>query len=623
MTELTANTTYEVSLQSCNGDDSCSAWTDALEFTTEETSEPPPEPVVTAPPSPGGTPSPAPTIASPCPSTPTTATAFGPPQNLDVNPMPQRRAMLCWTPVTDATDYVVEVSEFMTTGTLAWQQLDRTDPKIGTGSDNKHLLNLDELYTSASGSKQGLADHYAYVFQVKSVEKTSSSVSESGYSDEIIIIDTPITVADGASPIDASPQTGGEAELSWTALESILVHPDYAGGTYEVRYRQSTIDPTTGIDHTTPGWGPDDFNPPRPVADDEKTTATSLTIDGLILYQVYAMQLIKRSTGPSGNVDVFAARNVYVWPSNRPADGGERVASFPLRRSLTNRTLDYRICGESFAAVDRSDAEDRRDDWVALTKDAFLRWQLTTRLITVGQIQAGCTEYRPIIDTIIEIVQDHDTAGMSEAKLRDSVENYIDGLRKSGAIQALYDKDAIRTEVLMYDDLHPAIIRLRDVSIFQEIATDIGYSKRCWYTEDNQYTANNMCTQSIRDPNGWTSDIIIRRGAFDDATGLAPDPERTDDDPLEIPPDDAKFNMCRSGSDGQGIAYSSMLHEIGHALGIRGGRGAGYTAGHALVVDSVVNYDFRVVPGQSGVAEPDCSPHPFDLMAIYALYQIG
>ena len=36
-----------------------------------------------------------------------------------------------------------------------------------------------------------------------------------------------------------------------------------------------------------------------------------------------------------------------------------------------------------------------------------------------------------------------------------------------------------------------------------------------------------------------------------------------------------------------------------------------YEAAHPSIADSVMNYD----------REHDCSPHPFDILAIYALYQ--
>ena len=77
-----------------------------------------------------------------------------------------------------------------------------------------------------------------------------------------------------------------------------------------------------------------------------------------------------------------------------------------------------------------------------------------------------------------------------------------------------------------------------------------------------------------------------------------------------------------------------MLHEVGHALGIRGGGSLGWAnPGHPQVAGSVVNCDDIAVPNDphtlsvnredydQGFREPDCAPHPLDLMAIYALYQ--
>ena len=53
-----------------------------------------------------------------------------------------------------------------------------------------------------------------------------------------------------------------------------------------------------------------------------------------------------------------------------------------------------------------------------------------------------------------------------------------------------------------------------------------------------------------------------------------------------------------------------------------------YEVGHPTIPDSVMNYDSKVpnwagwVPLQASVLdEPDCSPHPFDVIAAYALYQ--
>ena len=49
-------------------------------------------------------------------------------------------------------------------------------------------------------------------------------------------------------------------------------------------------------------------------------------------------------------------------------------------------------------------------------------------------------------------------------------------------------------------------------------------------------------------------------------------------------------------------------------------------ASHPTIPDAAMNYDDDVPDdwatwAPSPLNEPDCSPHPFDVMAIYALYQ--
>lgn len=75
--------------------------------------------------------------------------------------------------------------------------------------------------------------------------------------------------------------------------------------------------------------------------------------------------------------------------------------------------------------------------------------------------------------------------------------------------------------------------------------------------------------------------------------------------------DDVRFNTCLTSDDRPYSAYSTVVHEAGHVLGISGG--------HPSVYDAVMNYDWLV--GGPLFEEPDCSPYPLDIMAIYALYQ--
>ena len=42
-----------------------------------------------------------------------------------------------------------------------------------------------------------------------------------------------------------------------------------------------------------------------------------------------------------------------------------------------------------------------------------------------------------------------------------------------------------------------------------------------------------------------------------------------------------------------------------------------YVMPHPTIPDAVMNYD-----RETKANEPDCSPHPFDIMALYGLYQV-
>ena len=91
-------------------------------------------------------------------------------------------------------------------------------------------------------------------------------------------------------------------------------------------------------------------------------------------------------------------------------------------------------------------------------------------------------------------------------------------------------------------------------------------------------------------------------------------------------PGDVRFNTCIPAGptnptrrDAGFDNYALLIHESGHALGI-----SDYwdnfpflsSTAHSLVPQSVMGYDET-----TGFPEPDCSPHPLDIMAIYALYQ--
>ena len=61
-------------------------------------------------------------------------------------------------------------------------------------------------------------------------------------------------------------------------------------------------------------------------------------------------------------------------------------------------------------------------------------------------------------------------------------------------------------------------------------------------------------------------------------------------------------------------------------VGLDEGRDQAYEVAHPTIPESTLNYDANTevpdwVPDSYWTMEPDCSPHLFDVMAIYALYQ--
>ena len=125
-------------------------------------------------------------------------------------------------------------------------------------------------------------------------------------------------------------------------------------------------------------------------------------------------------------------------------------------------------------------------------------------------------------------------------------------------------------------------------------------------TPDWVFLSRSNSSSARRPKSPTTTDILLRHGALVGST------------PPEIPggntafdKSDVRFNVCGTTS---ADPYEVLVHEAGHVLGIRDGESPAPVDDihHPPIPDSVMNY----------IDEPDCSPHPFDIMAIYALYQL-
>ena len=83
---------------------------------------------------------------------------------------------------------------------------------------------------------------------------------------------------------------------------------------------------------------------------------------------------------------------------------------------------------------------------------------------------------------------------------------------------------------------------------------------------------------------------------------------------MDVNRDDVSFNTCPAGGSN---AYAVLVHEAGHMLGIRGPQtGTGDELAHRH--PTIQGASMMVAALEPVVG---CSPHPFDVMVLYATYQ--
>ena len=594
-------TTYVIKIKSCNGSNdqtSCSAWSSDHRVTTVVVEVNTGTRLVQATP-----------VDGECPYTEPGQTTWGPPQNLDVTPLEGREITLCWTPVMNAESYTVSATHNPTDQSPTFSEVK------GTLTDTKMVIHLDNIYKSPSDT--GLGQNKAYGFKVTAKQMGSTTTAESSI---IMIIDTPITKA------TTQGQASDVLNIEWDSIRDI-VGSSYSGGQYIIRYRKSH--PLGDISKSPRMKGYFD-TPETP----EEGVSSGLTIGSLTNNAVYGIQLVFWHPGPSNaaadDTWVFAARHAYAWVGLKAPPHSTRVAGVPVEDRIDGKSFQYKICRSTF----RQDG--RVGSWESLIMDAFDTWQdaVSTDLITIESIAHNddpCTDYNRVASEIYmrhrQSMTDAAFSGFSEEDrisyiedlLITSDQEQVGPLGVPGIapqIDALKAADRVDNEVKMYYDVEGVQGYLARQGVFKEIASSVGYVTECWYRRTGKKTvtgrdeldpepARNVLMCTIHSPGGdqKSSDIFIRRSKFQSDLLLSPE-------------SNSMFNMCRNSSDNKNSAFQSLVHEIGHALGIGGGPN-----GHSLTGVGVVGETHHVSSVVNRRKEPDCAPHPLDIMALYALYQ--
>ena len=498
------------------------------------------------------------------------------PTGLTVTPLPQRKAKLSWGTVTQAQVYSIEIK----------QGSSKITTSVGQTS---YEINLDSIL-----NRKGLAHADAYQFRVQAVydvgsgppmdvdDDRSDPYVDSDYSALVEIRDTPITSINGDSSGRADGK--GQAVVTWGAVPGATA--------YTLRWRELPDHqvrpprPGTGgrgrfgkyVDHSNTDWRPQaagatDWNYPA------GASTSGMTVGGLDLGEIYAFQLTYTNASGQG----FAARESYVWPSKGfPSD---RVATYPFFGHWPGKIFPYTICLNTFPS-------ETQNEWFQVINKAFEAWELGI-LVTQYSISRNCDSTTPM--------------GLVEAH-GNNVNEVIMASTETGF-------EAFRAEanqIIGIDNM--ALFLLRVLLIERERETKA--LPLCLFYKNNTpacvispaYTAAHSASTKLNEAHG-SVDILIRGRNANQVPQI---------------PTSIQFNTC-TGS-GSYYEYELILHEAGHALGISGyetfavlNEYALYVVAHPTIYDSRMNYDTRALG--PGIDEPDCSPHPFDIMAIHALYQ--
>ena len=526
---------------------------------------------------------------------------------VDVIPVRERRAWLTWKSDDRANEYYVQVRR---KGETSWPTLGDYSHHTVRRMQNQDYASLtiylDRIMQTGPITNEGLAHNTAFEFQVQA-RHGSDDTLHSNFSDVVSIVDSPILSANGdAGSIPIANRLLGKIEVKWKEVGEADddVH-------FTLRWRKLSGD------HTQLGWsvtpGGTGIQDSEYEWNNKVTSNLEYTLGGLSnlltrieTEKVYALQLNYTINGEK----YFSAREAYAWSSHRAAGDGERVATFPLNYPVSDKTYAYRICEDGFPAA-------YLEDWKKLIKHALEQWEVATGLVTMTYVGATCADYT---EAIADVAREFNVASgrvLTAAELN-NLRSYLSSLDYLTSVQT---DDEEFNEIIMVNNVSGPYAQFKQAGIFPEFSEDLGIGS-CVFNEAPRACAT---PRHVNSEGHVITDITLSKSRH----GIGPVNVPGGDEIVDE--SDVRFNTCpgwRIGDD-RYKAYATMVHEAGHALGIRDGgwdkNWAESTIHHPTTAESVVNYELTNLKAAGSQftlpPEPNCSPHPLDIMAIYAIYQ--
>ena len=468
---------------------------------------------------------------------------------------------------------------------------------------------------------------HAYDIYVRALS-TDMEVSDTGFAERLIAMDTPVTQADGQSPENGP----GVAEITWDAVDDpSILGSDYSGGQYHFRWRRLTGD------HANQYWKPVNYENDISTGYLDLNGKTYYELEQISLNVIYAIQL-KYDVNIDGILNrVYSARDVYVWPAPPEDDRSRnakrfpenRVATYPFFGHWSDRSVEFQVCKNTFLpSGDRS-------DWVQLVEHAAENWQVeSANLITMHPTVVDDCKFPMDLTTgiIIAALPDILLGGNISEKMVMSTRNEVN-------------------EVYMVDTTEGLTGDLSGLLVIANpIFACVYFAPACvishdYYNMDNEAKSeldrNVSFFNRFRTPRSSADMLVSRtrlgsRPMSSNSPGNIPGVDDTTYTRSDVP-----FNTCLRGDgsrydetntdSGFFWPYHTIVHEFGHMLGMSGFRwpqsaipAFDYPEAQPTIPDSLMNYDNEAPLLNSGDVtnhEPDCSPHPFDLMALHVLYQ--